>query len=355
MKFVKIFLTIIFLSACSEPNKNDIGYLPDFVNKGCYILCEGLFGQNNSSLTLLDFETNQVINNYFFKKNNIKIGDTANDILISGDTSFIVVSTNNKIIAFNTKTGLMIKEIISDKLKTPRKIVKLNDSLFAITNLKNNSVTFLNSNKLEILDKVVVVGPAPEGIAVCDKHIFVANSGYGDYLSNQADAGTIYVIDKNTLSLITKFKNLPNVIQLEFNRVNNRLYARYNNLPSLKDSLGGIVEFDVDSLKEIRRWKLKVYYITINSKANSIYYLNDYGIGKIELTNGSINNNFIKKQSSNEVWYSIISCQIDEKLYVTNAKNYQTLGELIIFNPNDSIFIPIKYNVGLNPNIVVFF
>jgi len=356
MKKIKLLLIIILiLSSCSEPTNHQITNLPDSIVNGCYILCEGLFGQNNSTLSVIDFDNDKIYNNYFFQKNNEKIGDTGNDILVNGDTSFIIVSTNNKIIAFNTRTCSLIKTINSEKLNTPRKIAKLNDSLLAITNLKGNSITFLNLKNLKVSEKELITGPAPEGIAISNDYIFVANSGYGDYLSNEYDAGTIYVFDKNTSTLKTKFINLPNVIQLIYNESENKLYARYNNLPSLKDSLGGIVEFDVNTLKEIRRWKIRVYYFTLDKSLNIIYYLNDYGVGYIDLKNGFLERNFIKNSNPNEIWYSIFYDNNKDNLFITNAKNYQSKGEILIYKLKDSIQIPIKYNAGLNPSTIVFF
>lgn len=60
-----------------------------------YILNEGLQGKNNSTLTMLDVKTGEVVQNYFSAVNDMGLGDTANDIMIYGGKMYITVSTDN--------------------------------------------------------------------------------------------------------------------------------------------------------------------------------------------------------------------------------------------------------------------
>ena len=87
-------LCAALLAACSlepaddtptkgEPTANDDRLL---------ILCEGLWGMNNASLSLLD---HGVLTNHWFQQQNPgeRLGDTANDILQVNDT-LIAISVN---------------------------------------------------------------------------------------------------------------------------------------------------------------------------------------------------------------------------------------------------------------------
>ena len=360
IKYSILFLLLILigLSSCVnppvEPAEND---LPDNITSGALILCEGLYGQSNSTISIYDNETHAIYNKYLAKKNqNYKLGDIANDILVCGEFSVILVTNNNKIVFFETNTGKVIKELEIGERKLPRKIIKYNDSLLLFSNLLDNTIEMINTKTLNLEDFIISTGPAPEGIAIYNDYLFIANSGYGDYLSNEKDAGTIYVIDLLTRQLVKKLYNVPNVLELDICTKTKKLYARYNNLPRYQDSLGGIVEYDLDSLVEIRRWYLSSYCAEINENGSKLYYLSDDGLNAIELNEISLNPKLIiEKNNSTDVWYSIKLNEKNDEIWISNAKNYQTEGEILIYNLNLPTIRKNYLQVGLNPNTITFF
>ncbi len=345
-------LSTILLSCVETPTapKNNIAELGE---QGAYILCEGFYGQNNSSLSRYDFTNTSVYNNFFHQINGKNIGDTANDIVIKGDTAFIVVSTQKKIISFNTKTGKLISEILIVEGKYPRKIAVLNDSIILVTDLYSHCFWVINFINSEIM-KNVLTGPAPEGIAVYENYIFIANSGFGDYLSNEPRAGTISVLDSRTLNEIKLFSHLPNVIELKISTKHQKLYARYNHLPKYTDSLGGIVEFDISTLSETRRWNDRAGQLAFSENEDTLYYNCDDGVKFIDLINSqSIPELLIYKTKKTDYWYSLAFNK--NNLWIGNAKDYQSNGEILICDINKPQNPVEKFNVGLNPNTIVFF
>ncbi|MFH1049495.1 MAG: hypothetical protein V1779_01035 [bacterium] len=346
------FLTLTLMS-CVEapiPPKNNIGELSEH---GAYILCEGLYGQNNSSLNRYDFTNKTVHSNFFQQINGKYIGDTANDIVIKGDTAFIVVSTQKEVIMFNTKTGKLISEILIVEGKYPRKLAVLNDSIILVSDLYAHCLWVINY-KTSVIMKNVSTGPAPEGIAICENYIFVANSGFGDYLADEPKAGTISVFDSRTLNGIKSFSHLPNVIELKISTKHQKLYARYNHLPKYTDSLGGIVEFDISNLLETRRWKDRTGQFAFSENEDTLYYNCDDGVKFIDLKSfQAIPELLIHKSMKTDYWYSL--AYYKNNLWIGNAKDYQSHGEILIFDVNNPQNLKEKFNVGLNPNTIVFF
>ena len=353
MRLYFIILISFCFFACVEtptPPKNNIG---DLSEHGAYILCEGLYGQNNSSLSRYDFEGKITYNDFFQTINNQYIGDTANDLVLKGDTAFIVVSTQKKIILFNTKTGKLISEIIINEGKYPRKMAILNDSILFVTDLYCHCFWVVNHKNYYIFHKVAT-GPAPEGTAITEDYIFIANSGLGDYLSLEPMAGTIIVYDISNMNRIKLMYNLPNVIQLRLSDKNGKLYARYNQLPKFKDSLGGIVEYDIHSLLETRRWIDRAGQFVLSATGDSLFYLSDYGLKLVNLNNEEpIPELLIPKNKITDYWYSIAVYK--DELWIGNAKDYQSNGEILIYDINNPQNLVEKFNVGLNPNTIVFF
>jgi len=349
-----LFLLILFVSCIRQPDApyDEITNLSDH---GAYILCEGLFGQDNSSLTRYD-ELYETSYDNFLKRVNSRFyfGDTANDIMIKGDTAFIVVSTNKKIIVFHTITGKKIKEIHFNGKRYPRKIAILNDSIAGITDLYDHSFSLINTNSLKIMHEHIVTGPAPEGIAVYNNYLLIANSGFGDYLSDKPKAGTISVFDINNYEEIALIENIPNVIELKVSHINGLLYARYNHLPKYGDSVGGIVEFDLETLTEKRRWRNKAGSFTLSPDEENLYYICDAGIRRINLPDENAKPELVISNNTDDFWYSI-SISSENQIWIGNAKNYQSMGEVLIFDINSPENPLMTFPVGLNPNTIVFF
>ena len=85
------FLFPLFFIACDDledkpsivPESN--GDVFETGTAEMYILSEGLFNQNNSSLARYSFNRQRCTNNYFSANNQRGLGDTANDIAIYGN------------------------------------------------------------------------------------------------------------------------------------------------------------------------------------------------------------------------------------------------------------------------------
>jgi hypothetical protein len=65
------------------------------VVRGAYILCEGLWRQDNSTLSRYDDSTQMVANDFFSRVNTgLRLGDTGNSMAQKGDTLFIAMSVS---------------------------------------------------------------------------------------------------------------------------------------------------------------------------------------------------------------------------------------------------------------------
>ena len=353
-----IVMLIIFLVSCVEqPVGNPQNTVDSVGLKGVFVLCEGLWGMDNASLSVYNFDNGKLTNDYFGIQNNgLRLGDLANDIVVASDTVLIAVSGTKTIESFRLSTGKSLGRIILEGRSCPRKICVINDSIGFFTDLYDNSIIEFNYKKMELTGNRIIVGPAPEGICSASNNIFVANSGYGDYMADKPLAGTVSVIELKSKTVIKSLINLPNVIDVFYNRQFNRLYAVYNNLPSLKDSLGGIVEFNGTTFGEIRRWRLYAKSLCASESGDTLFFLNNIGIGILEINSqNSEVRQLIINNNPNEKWYALSYRTIDKTLWVGNALNYQVEGELLIFDLNSKSSPFIKLKVGINPNRIVFY
>ena len=94
--------------------------IADAGHTGVYILSEGLFNNNNSTLAWVDFESglpdswntdNGKSYDCFEKVNGRRLGDTANDILIYGSRMYIAVNVSSTVEILDAATCRSLAQI----------------------------------------------------------------------------------------------------------------------------------------------------------------------------------------------------------------------------------------------------
>jgi hypothetical protein len=352
-----LFNLILITSCIRQPDSPQEPIPENYKYSGVYILCEGLWNQDNSSLSRYDDSTELLINDFYGKVNpDLRLGDVANDIVLLGNTAYVAVTTSKTIETFNVRTGKSTGRIILNGNRAPRKICIINDTIAYVTDLYAKCLTKFNPRKSQILIDRIPVGPAPEAIVTDGKFLYVANSGYGDYLAKEPKAGTFSVVDILSDKEIKTVYVGPNLVELAINNKNNRLYALYYHLPSLVDSVGCIVEYDVSTLKELRRWRISAISLKLSITGDSLFFIKDRNLAMMDLKQANTEIKIlVENPAKNEFWKAIGISPTRNEIWIGNDKNFQISGEVLIYS-FDNLSIPLKrFNVGLNPNSIIFF
>lgn len=193
-----------------------------------FVLNEGGMGSNNSTLDFLRFEDGQYITSSFKKMNPdipTGLGDVGNDIAIHGDEAWIVVNNSGivEVISAQDET-----EIAAIQIPTPR-FIAFDENYayvsswagayvnyapnYTVSDYKNpkGQVYRINVNTKKV-EGSVEVGYQPEGVAVYNGKIYVANSGG---ISSQV--GPDYAYD-NTVSIIdAKTFSVEKTVEVQVN------------------------------------------------------------------------------------------------------------------------------------------
>ncbi len=355
-KYILFAISVILLNACvSEPTAP----LDDKIitgKTGAYIICEGLWHYDNSSLSQYIADSNSVVNNiYNIVNTGERLGDLANGGAIFGDYLYIVMTTSSTIEKIDLKTGKSVAKLQIAKDSDPRKIYIVNESLAYLSCLRTHSVRAINPSSMQDLNINIPTGPAPEFICGTGQYVFVANSGYGDYLANVPKAGTISVIDISSNQVIKELYCGPNAIEVKVNAKRNTLYGVYYHLPSETDSVGGIVEYDLSTLKETRRIRIRSNALNFSHSGDSLVFATDSGVMYADLNQAELTPKLmIANPNTDEKWYSV-AVSPDNRLFIGNAKNYQMQGELLIYNFTVGGSLLNKFQIGINPNTILFY
>jgi hypothetical protein len=346
---VTLFPLLIFTS-CKDnltiPIDNDSVY-----SEGIYILCEGLWRQDNSTLSHYDITSNAIVNNVFTTYNpTLRLGDTGNDIIEYKGMCYVAVSTSKSIEVFTAGTTKSVGRILFDGKIEPRSLTILNDSVGYVTTLGDDSVIEFNPTTLERKTRFTV-GPAPEGLAHWKHLVFVANSGYGDFRVKEPLAGYLTLLNTTTKSIQQSFYVGPNLLEAIVDTVSNYLYCYYAHLPSQKDSLPGLVKYSLPDLTEIHRWRLpSMRSLSFIDNNTTLLFLTDKGVSTLDLRSAeSTPSLLLSNEKPSEIWTGVSMQFINSQptILVSNSKNYSVNGALLFYS-KEGVFLK-EYPVGLNP------
>lgn len=356
------FLFPLFFIACDDledkpsivPESN--GDVFETGTAEMYILSEGLFNQNNSSLARYSFNRQRCTNNYFSANNQRGLGDTANDIAIYGNKIYVVVNVSSTVEVIDFPTGKSIRQISmlrdNGSSRQPRAIAFDKDKAYICS--YDGTVARIDTTSLEI-EEIVTVGRNAEDICVQNGKLYVSNSGGLDYSGPGVDT-TVSVIDITTFKETKKIEVGPNPGKI---------------LPGLEEAVYVVtrgtdieagdyhlVKIDSRTDAVATTYDEKVLSFAIDGPIAYLYTYDyqtkDSAIKVFDLNAGTvIRDNFITDGTAIQTPFSIQLNPFSGNVYITEAYNYTVKGDVLCFNQQGQLQYRLN-DIGLNPNTVVF-
>lgn len=190
-----VMLVILFSGCRMEVNDEVVISTPTKTEDKLLILCEGLWGMDNSCISYLDQGT--LVNKWYQKQNpKHRLGDTGNDIIQVNDT-LIAISVNwSNIIQYIYSDGRAIAA--TEDIPNNRKLTTDGDYLYCTSYANHGYVAKVDVRTKEIVD-TCHVGYEPEGIAYYKGRLFVANTGGYSFQEGHDYETTVSVIDTQTM------------------------------------------------------------------------------------------------------------------------------------------------------------
>ena len=323
-----------------------------------YILSEGLFNLNNSSLAKYSFKSNKLIKNYFKDLNKRGLGDTANDIVLYGSKLYIVVNVSSTIEVIDFQTGISIKQIPmftdNGSSRQPRHIAFYENKAYVCS--FDGTVARIDTTSLQI-ESFTKAGRNPENICVKNKKLYVSNSGGLDYSEGLGVDNTVSVIDIESFTEIKKIEVGPNPGCISPGPDEAVYVATYGS--NIADGDFNFVKINSQTDEVERIYNEKVMNFAIDN--NNIAYLYNYNynteassIKVLNLRTGeTIRENFITDGTKISTPYSINVNPYSGNVYITEAYSYTITGDVLCFNTNGQLLFRLN-RIGLNPNSVIF-
>lgn len=350
------FLLIILSYSCNDmyevPTPKNLPETPGETGR-MYILSEGLFNMNNSTLSYLDFGNNTIENDYFTLRNNRGLGDTANDMKRYGSKLWIVVNVSSQVEVLDIKSGISIRRIPffdeEGKSRQPRFITFHGSKAYVCS--FDGTVARIDTTSMKI-EALAVCGRNPDGIAVANGKLYVSNSGGLDIPDYD---NTVSVVDLNSFSETKKITVGLNPFKIEADSEGDLYVVSRGNNGNKKASFSRI-NSQTDEVKQTFD-NLPVVNFTIRNDTAYLYNFdfitNNYWIKTFDCkTEQIISDNFISDSTMLERPFGIYVHPSNGNVYLTDARSYTVKGDLLCFNREGKLLYKIE-SVGLNPNNVI--
>lgn len=349
--FKLIYLcTGIILVSCKKDKIEDLPTTPvDFFKNGVLVVNEGLFQQNNSTLSWVDFTTDEVNGQIFEQKANRQLGDTGNDIGRYGSKIYVVVNVSSTIEVLDAKSGNPVKQInmVNNGVpKQPRFVEFINGKVFVPC--FDGYVDVIDTTSLEVVQRIPV-GANPDGIHLANNKLYVANSGGLSYPDVDSTLSVIDPFSMTEISRIVVGKNPQRIIS---DNDGNIYVITQTGLNTLNSQLVKI-NHQTQEVETVYNWMVNRME---RIGSNLLLYISSSGNSSIQLfdpQSGTITNPDFIDAGLFTTFYGAQYDASRNQIYCFDAMSYVNSGYIRIFSSNGTHLKNIQ--VGLNPSKLLIY
>lgn len=320
-----------------------------------YLLNNGSMGMNNSNIGIYDLDNKTLTADAFYAANNFNLGDTGQDILEYNNEIYIAVH-GSKII-FVTDKSLKVKKTIEATMPSspqtklsPRHLTAGYGKVY-VTYYEG----FLGEiNTADYAVRLTEVGPSPEGLAVCGKNVYVANSGGANYPDYD---NTLSVVDLDSFKETRKINVNLNPEFVEVNPDETILFVsskgNYADVPGTLEAIDlksfATTNLNIDNLIWMSMGATKLYLLTggldenYNPLPGKVYTL-DIALSSKEPKP------FVQDDTVLEKAYSISACR--NGYVFIGSSDFQTNGDVFVFSPDGKLYDKFD-SEGINPHKII--
>jgi len=319
-----------------------------------YVLSEGLFNMNNSTLARYDLTTQTLVPDFFLATNKRGLGDTANDMGMYGSKIYVVVNVSSQMEVLDATTGKSLKRIAMFDAKgvarEPRFVDFQNGKAYVCS--FDGSVAKIDTASLQI-EATVQCGKNPDGICVANNKLYVSNSGGLNFPNYD---NTISVIDLVTFTEIKKITvgvNPGKILADSEGDVYVVSRGDYGANPTKLQRINSFTDELVESFNDIQALNFCI-------RNDTAYIYNfDYGTQTSQIkvfdciSEKLISENFITDDTKLITPFGIDINPANGDVYITDSKSYTVWGDVLCFDRAGKLKFKLR-DIGLNPKKILF-
>lgn len=344
ISLVSIVIFLLLSSSCNKDNPSPVE--GDFQN-ALFVVNEGNFTTGNSSLTYYNRETEEVIQNVFYRKNNAPLGDVANSIFIDETSIFLTVNNSHTIFKIDKQNASYQGKV--NQLTSPRFFLKINDSIAFVSDLYENNITVLNTINMEIVQKIYL-GRTSENMIKIGDEVFITN---WSAFNQDKENNMLMVVNSKSMQVSDSIVigKEPNSIVID---KDNKLWVLCSG-GFMNDEKPSLCKIDIETHQLLN--KIEFSDITnsptnlkINPNGDSLYFLNT-DVYKMSVNDLIIPANPLIMQSENINYYSL-AVSPENEIYVGDANDYNRNGDVYRYTSGGKLIS--KFEAGIIPGNMAF-
>ncbi len=313
---------------------------------GMYLLNEGNMGSNKASIDYVDFCNGYYIRNIYGERNpNVikELGDVGNDIQVYGNRLYAVINCSHKVEVMDLHTCRRIGQVDIPNCR----YIRFKDGKAYVTsyvgpvsidpNAQLGAIFEVDTATLKITRKVTV-GYQPDELEIIGEYIYTANSG--GYRAPDYDS-TVSVVEMYGFKQVQKIPVCTNPHRIRQDHLGQLWVTSrgdYQDVPSALVCLEKSSQFTNDMqvtdtlhipVSEMVIVGDSMYFYGVNWNTQSEENNINYGIINIR-THELVSNGFITDGTEKiiKIPYGILVNPYNGDIYVTDAKNYVSSGQL---------------------------
>ncbi len=337
-----LLVAVLFLNACKK-DKPLSPKIPEIAGtKGIYVLCEGLWGQNNSALSYYDVATKTVEKDIYSKVNKTNLGETANDLKAYGSKMYCVVSgtqgeAKSFIDVMDVATCKSLKRISFNSANDgymPRYIAFYKDK--AYVSRYDGKISRIDTASLTVDAELQLMNgnfkaEGLEGLAVANGKLYVTNSSHPFYPNGLKSKVT--VIDLHTFAKTKDIEVGNNPVRIAA-AANGDLYViTWTDFSIFNDPTLVRINSETDAVTQIEKHNLGAINIVKDQAwVTQDVYSSKPLVRSINLNTGKLGANLITDATSVTTLYGLTVNPFDQSVVVADAEgNNGSSGRAYVF------------------------
>ncbi|HET7000563.1 MAG TPA: DUF5074 domain-containing protein [Puia sp.] len=340
-----VCIILTFLYSCSKDNTPAPPPAPPKVTTGVFVLNQGTFGMNNTTLTYYDFAAGTQTTDFFKNVNGFGLGDTGSDFIIYGSKMFIVMNVSGYVAVANGITAKFIDTISFKNAgvnRGPENIVAADGHVFVSST--DGTVAVIDTSSLAVI-KYIKVGSNPAQMAVAGDILYVSNTG--GYNAPKYDS-TVSVSPLNSLTETGRIVVGINPGSIATDNAGNIYIACTGDYVAVKPRLVK-VNINSSTIQSVDSAFGNIRYYNSNLFTTG-GYLGAANVGIFNTTNlGSVRSSFITDGTVIENPYGLDIDPATGDVYVGDAKDYNSSGEVFCFDKTGKKKFSFSCSPGISP------
>lgn len=321
---------LVFLAACGK-KKACCGFTEIPAGKKVLVLCEGNFQWGNADFDVYKPDSDSVYRSVFKSVNQSPLGDVLHSGLVTTDGVWLVLNNSGKLVQVSRNDFTFQKEIKG--LKSPRYMFELNSDTALVTDLYASAISKVSYKGLQKSGSIGVGGWTEQMVRA------------GNRIAVASYPGKVYLLD-NSGNLVDSVTTRSGCQWLVADK-NNKVWA-------FATDSGKTEVYRIDPGKAVAELTMKspkyLHNPVMNRTGDSLYFLGKgifrMGVGDADLPTAPI------AQVSGVEYYSLGIDPWKGNLYLGNARDYVSDGEVLVFSGAGALLI--RFNCGIIPGNFLF-